>query len=462
MRLLGLGLVVTLLPLPFCVQGRELESRDRLCGPTCLLLIMQKMGVQSTLEEIVSLSGTGKRGSSLAGLCMAAEKKGLNAVPFKLPASDLTDVKDAAICHLWTNHFVLVEAEDSGKLKVTDPPAEPRSVAVEDFAKAYSGFALLVSKDKALFPAPKDEDADLRVDGYNWEFQPVEEGEKLQHTFACRNAGSEELIISKIDSTCGCTAAVATEERIPPGGKGEITVAFDSAGRTGSQRQTVYIHSNDPITPVVQLQVTGVVRPARLLFSPDCVSFGEVRRGEAARREIFVPKSDVREVEIQKVSSHSPYFRTAVAQKPDKSGQVVTISLASNAPVGEIKSEIAILTNHPKDPKVEVPVTASVKGDVDVFPDTLFFGLLKQGAGTQKKLTITNSGDKPLVITDIENPLPNALVRAIPKVEGKEYTLVGTLLTNTPPGYIKGEIAVHTNNADQPVLKVPVYALVEE
>lgn len=44
-------------------------------------------------------------------------------------------------------------------------------------------------------------------------------------------------------------------------------------------------------------------------------------------------------------------------------------------------------------------------------------------------------------------------------VEGKQYTLTATTASNTPTGYIKGEITIHTNNPYQPQIKVPVYAL---
>jgi len=35
-------------------------------------------------------------------------------------------------------------------------------------------------------------------------------------------------------------------------------------------------------------------------------------------------------------------------------------------------------------------------------------------------------------------------------------------VTNAPLGNIKGEITIHTNDPDQPTLRIPVYAYVEE
>ena len=45
--------------------------------------------------------------------------------------------------------------------------------------------------------------------------------------------------------------------------------------------------------------------------------------------------------------------------------------------------------------------------------------------------------------------------------KAKEYTLTATLNGDAPAGNIKAEIVIHTNNPDQPQIKVPVYAYVE-
>ncbi|MBI2842401.1 MAG: hypothetical protein HYX78_03285 [Armatimonadetes bacterium] len=146
----------------------------------------------------------------------------------------------------------------------------------------------------------------------------------------------------------------------------------------------------------------------------------------------------------------------------DGSAHLVCLRLAPDAPIGEMSSKITIETNHPKDPKVEVPITGSIKGHIDIFPDTLFFGLLRQGEGGRKKITISSSADEPLVIEKIDSPLSDLVVRSVPDKESGKYQLVCTLLGTAPAGYLKSEIRLHTNDPLQPEIKVPVYALVEE
>ncbi|MDO8588704.1 MAG: DUF1573 domain-containing protein [Armatimonadota bacterium] len=439
------------------------SSNDRLCGPNCLLVICDKLKVECSIEEIVTLSGTDKRGSTLTGVSNAAKAKRLEAVGMKIGADELAGLRTPAIAHLWRNHFVVVEADGAGSLKLTDPPAQPKVVSVSDFQKTYSGFALLIAKDKNLFPKPEAKGPDLRADSYTWDFGTAEEGTRLEHTFLCSNVGVEELVISKLDSTCGCTAATSSLDRIPPGGKAEIKVALDTTGRRGAQGQTVYIHSNDPITPTVQLQVSGAVWPSRLAYSPRSITFGEVRRGQNVSKEVFLPRSEARPFEIEKASCDIPFLTAGVTAREDKTGHVVKLDLRTDeAPLGELKGNVTIYTNHPKDPKVTVSVTATIKGDIDVFPDTLFFGLLKKGSSGHRKLALSTVSERPLKIERIDSPFDFLKVWAVPKVAGKEYELVAVLQRNAPTGYIKSEVVVHTDDPRQSEIKLPVYALIEE
>ncbi len=87
---------------------------------------------------------------------------------------------------------------------------------------------------------------------------------------------------------------------------------------------------------------------------------------------------------------------------------------------------------------------------------------MKKGSERQCAVTISTVSDKPLTIDKIDNPIPYLSVDVKPKVEGKEYTITATLKPDAPLGNVKGEVTIHTNEPDQPEIKVPVYAYVEE
>lgn len=77
------------------------------------------------------------------------------------------------------------------------------------------------------------------------DFGTINPGDKVEHVFAFTNTGNEPLIISNVQVTCGCTTPKGwPRDPIMPGGKGEITIAFNSAGKSGRQDKVVTVISN--------------------------------------------------------------------------------------------------------------------------------------------------------------------------------------------------------------------------
>jgi hypothetical protein len=77
---------------------------------------------------------------------------------------------------------------------------------------------------------------------YSFGKQP--EGKLLKHAFKFKNTGFHPLMIAKTDVTCGCTVPNFPEETIAPGSDGEITVVFNSAGKSGIQQKNIIVHAN--------------------------------------------------------------------------------------------------------------------------------------------------------------------------------------------------------------------------
>ena len=106
-------------------------------------------------------------------------------------------------------------------------------------------------------------------------------------------------------------------------------------------------------------------------------------------------------------------------------------------------------------------MTATIRGDIDLDRDMFFLGIVKKGKTSVSNVTILSLSKDPLAIGKIDNPLDCVTVEVKPKTEGKEYVLTATLKPDAPLGNIKGDITVHTNDPDQPEIKIPVYAYVE-
>jgi hypothetical protein len=96
----------------------------------------------------------------------------------------------------------------------------------------------------------------MALDRLEHDFGDVQEGRQVATRFVVTNSGNATLIIDDVRTSCGCTGAVAGDRQVPPGGRTEITVSYDSVGVTpGSKTQGVIIHCNDPMQPVAQLRI---------------------------------------------------------------------------------------------------------------------------------------------------------------------------------------------------------------
>src|SRR5687768_6466322 len=81
-------------------------------------------------------------------------------------------------------------------------------------------------------PAVKKDGAVITWEKKSHDFGNIVQGDKVEHTFYFSNTGNEPLIITNVQVSCGCTTPKGwPRDPIPPGGNGEITVSFNSAGK---------------------------------------------------------------------------------------------------------------------------------------------------------------------------------------------------------------------------------------
>lgn len=77
------------------------------------------------------------------------------------------------------------------------------------------------------------------------DFGDVIQGDKVEHTFRFTNTGNKDLVITNVQVTCGCTTPKGwPRDPIAPGVSGELTVAFNSAGKIGKQNKVITVTSN--------------------------------------------------------------------------------------------------------------------------------------------------------------------------------------------------------------------------
>lgn len=102
----------------------------------------------------------------------------------------------------------------------------------------------------------------IRVEPDGFDFGRALPGKTLRKEFALRNFGDAELLVEKITTTCGCTAALLAERRIAPGGRVPLRVTLETRQDSGRVERRVLVRSNDPETPLVEVRLVVTVEPS--------------------------------------------------------------------------------------------------------------------------------------------------------------------------------------------------------
>lgn len=130
---------------------------------------------------------------------------------------------------------------------------DPQEVGAADLNIPASGFK---QADAARMPAIVFDSTDLHMGR-------IAEGVQVEKVYGFVNTGKVDLVLTDVRGSCGCTVA-KNWPRMPiaPGGRGAITVNFNSEGRPGVQHKTITVVANTT-PPTTVLTLSGEV------MSPD-------------------------------------------------------------------------------------------------------------------------------------------------------------------------------------------------
>ena len=93
------------------------------------------------------------------------------------------------------------------------------------------------------------------------DFEKVEQNLTLDTEFEIRNIGTEEVIIGRISTSCGCTAALTADQLIRPGETTTLKVTLETRRYKGRITRSVSIASN-AAKKITTVKVTAFVLEA--------------------------------------------------------------------------------------------------------------------------------------------------------------------------------------------------------
>ncbi|OGV62357.1 MAG: hypothetical protein A3K19_15910 [Lentisphaerae bacterium RIFOXYB12_FULL_65_16] len=234
----------------------------------------------------------------------------------------------------------------------------------------------------------------------------------IEHVFKIRNTGKAALLLRKVRTTCGCTVAKLARDTVEPDGEAEVHVSLSLAGRTGEQRKTIYVESNDPGTPTLQLELHGTafaeieVRPREGAF------FGKLSRTDTVEKDVRIVASDSTTFHVTGVILDSPALEYELSAIQPGKEYSLRIRVRSPRPVGELAVVARVLTDHPRYAEVPVPIRLITEQDVYAVPRVIS---LRQEELASPELVrhvlIRTPSGEDFHITGIEKPLESLDVK---------------------------------------------------
>lgn len=290
-----------------------------------------------------------------------------------------------------------------------------------------------------------------------FDFGTVMQGDVVKHDFTIRNKGNADLLISRVVASCGCTAGNVEPNVIPAGGEGIVKVEFNTSGFSGEKLKTVRIYSNDLDEAVSVVSLKGNIETG-VTISPNTLNFGKVFLGSDKMPELDVKVSTREGISISEVKTFSKLLVVNTEKTSD--GVVAKVSIAPDVPIGEFRDRILVGLEGASNSSLAVPVFASVKGDLDLEPESVSFGVVEGGDRIERSVRI-KAVEKELQLEVLGVKSSNEAVSVESKEvkKGQEFVIHLSLDPSKLSEDLRASIEIKTNSKVQPTVSFNVYGL---
>ncbi len=307
-----------------------------------------------------------------------------------------------------------------------------------------------------------------------------EEGGPVSHSFEIKNAGNSPLIITKVTSSCGCTASEWPKEPILPGAIATVKATYNPKNRPGSFIQSITVYSNAASTGTV-LTIRGQVEPREktpeeifrrrigdLGISNSHITVGKVTNTEKAFNSLDVYNFGDNPITVtfDRVPNHISIEAKPKTIKPKETGKIeVSFDASKTDDWGFVISRISVLINDKQSQGNLISISGNIEEDFSKLsekelanaPQISFsetqkdFGTIDEGVVIKHDFEFTNTGKSDLIIRKIRASCGCTTVAPSVSVikPGEKSSISASFRTNGFNGRQSKTITVITNDPKQ-------------
>lgn len=311
------------------------------------------------------------------------------------------------------------------------------------------------------------------------DFGVVYDESSLETAMKFRNTGDANLIIERVTTSCGCTAAVPGQKMIAPGESGELNVTFDPKPKAGTQKKRITVYTNDPDEPQAQVEIQTKMVPV-VALEPSPLRLGTVQHKKTQTMQLRVFSRD-ENFEIKDISydndahiSHE-VIKDATPEEPDPEMpgfRIVEFSVHADAPIGSFFRNAEITTiaapqagQKRTEHEHSLRIVGRIRGDLSLNPRFLrvremqageefsAFTVITTRSGSEFEVTETELKESLEVVEDINIELEPMTYRGKPAYK---LTLTGRNadIDGERPRPYRGDIVVRTDIEDEEEISI--------
>jgi hypothetical protein len=197
--------------------------------------------------------------------------------------------------------------------------------------------------------------------GLEWETKRISivatpEQESAEAVFAFTNNGDQTVTVKSVRSSCGCTVTELEKKEYMAGETGEIKALFTFGNRTGAQRKTITVETDEADEAKTNLQL-DVSIPELIRIRPFFVFWRKGETLEAKKIELRVSDPDL--IKPVSIEANNDLFDAILDTTNDPSVFTVIITPRSTEASGN--SHFLVTTDYPAEKPRVVRLYAGIR-----------------------------------------------------------------------------------------------------
>ena len=224
-------------------------------------------------------------------------------------------------------------------------------------------------------------------------FGDVAHGTLCSHAFTITNVYDVPMQITDVRKSCTCLDFVPMSKVLQPNETGELTITMNSGKFVGTNSQTFYVTFGPKFVSTAVIRVSANSK-TDVTVSPGAVVFGTISQGTRPSQSVKLEyKGRSRDWKVTEVVTPAASLDVQLTETgrggPLRGGAeyLLTVSLKPNVPAGAIAEQIALKTNDPANPLIQVTVNGTIAPPLEVAPARVRMeGIAIGQSGTQRVL----------------------------------------------------------------------------